>query len=160
MGYILLRARLVICDLSLSTTDLRLSPRLRGSTAKFVEQGKTVARAELGCLTEELSLARPQSPKVIAIYLGLLPLPEAWLSTCVCHRLASRRRPRGPFTTYLVVFSFVLFPGEFGSGFVCRSYCFASSKSEFTDVFALSQAKHGWNFNPGNFSHVRYLLSK
>lgn len=43
MRYILLfalaEARLLKCDLSLPATDLRFSPRLRGSTATFVEQG-------------------------------------------------------------------------------------------------------------------------
>lgn len=82
---------------------------------------RKVARAELLCLTEKVSLSRPQSPTLIAINLGLLPLPEASQSTCVCRRPATRRWPQGPLIKYLVVFSFVS-----SSGCVCWCSCLAS----------------------------------
>lgn len=81
MIYILLftlaKARLLKYDLSLPTTDLRLSPRLQGSTATFVEQSRKLHRQNYCVLKYKISLSRPQSPVLIVIYLGLVPLPEA-----------------------------------------------------------------------------------
>lgn len=87
MRYILLftlaKARLLKCDLSLPTTDLRPTPRLRGSTATFVEQGGKLHEQNY-CLTEKKkSLLRPQSPMLIIIYLGLIPSKDLILNMCV-----------------------------------------------------------------------------